>query len=94
MKYLLLVFLVTLGTTLAMKPHLNVYGQPLKTCSLDPLTGYFRSGKCTTGETDYGTHIVCAQVTNEFLEYSKSKGNDLISPAPMYNFPGLKEGDH
>lgn len=71
----------------------NVYGDPLMTCCMDPVTGFYRNGKCMTGQEDYGTHIVCAMLTDEFLEYSKSKGNDLITSKPEFNFPGLKAGD-
>jgi uncharacterized protein (DUF2237 family) len=72
---------------------LNVFGQPLENCSCDPMTGYFRDGFCNTISVDSGTHVVCAIVTNEFLEYSLKKGNDLITPKPNWDFPGLKAGD-
>lgn len=75
------------------KNLLNVYGEKLQACCLDPMTGYYRNGICQTDASDLGTHIVCARVTDEFLEYSKKKGNDLITPNPAYNFPGLKHGD-
>ncbi len=71
----------------------NVLGGELQVCSLEPMTGFYRDGCCQTGANDYGVHVVCAQVTEEFLAFSKSRGNDLITPAPMYNFPGLKAGD-
>tara|TARA_Y100001970_G_C13942094_1_gene703697 strand:- start:42 stop:422 length:381 start_codon:yes stop_codon:yes gene_type:complete len=71
----------------------NVLGEQLESCSIEPLTGWFRDGCCNTNEEDYGVHTVCAKVTKEFLEWSKSKGNDLITPNPNLNFPGLKEGD-
>lgn len=71
----------------------NVLGTELKTCCTSPLTGYYRDGKCNTGAGDYGAHVVCAKMTAEFLEYTKSQGNDLSTPAPIYNFPGLKPGD-
>jgi uncharacterized protein (DUF2237 family) len=71
----------------------NVFGTELITCSTQPLTGYYRNGCCETGEEDLGTHTVCAQVTEDFLTYSKSRGNDLSTPIPAYNFPGLKPGD-
>lgn len=71
----------------------NVLGDPLQICCTNPMTGFFRDGNCETGPQDIGTHIVCAQVTEEFLQYSKSRGNDLISPIPAYQFPGLKPGD-
>lgn len=71
----------------------NVFGEPLMPCSLDPLTGFLRNGCCETGLQDLGTHTVCAVVTAEFLEFSKSRGNDLMTPRPEYLFPGLKPGD-
>jgi uncharacterized protein (DUF2237 family) len=71
----------------------NVLGTQLKSCCLDPVTGFYRSGTCDTGIEDKGMHIVCARVTQEFLEFALSRGNDLISPVPEYNFPGLQEGD-
>jgi uncharacterized protein (DUF2237 family) len=71
----------------------NVFGEPLIPCSLNPMTGFFRNGCCDTGPEDQGTHTVCAVVTLEFLEFSKSRGNDLISPRPEFLFPGLKPGD-
>lgn len=71
----------------------NVLGEDLAVCSTDPMTGYFREGKCETGPSDFGTHTVCAKVTREFLEYTRQKGNDLVTPRPEYNFPGLKPGD-
>jgi uncharacterized protein (DUF2237 family) len=72
---------------------LNVFGKPLENCSCNPLTGYFRDGFCNTISADFGTHVVCAIVTAEFLEYSLKKGNDLITPNPNSDFPGLKPGD-
>jgi uncharacterized protein (DUF2237 family) len=71
----------------------NVLGGELQPCSVDPLTGFFRDGACNTGPQDRGSHTVCARVTQEFLEYLRSQGNDLITPAPQYNFPGLQDGD-
>lgn len=71
----------------------NVFGEPLVPCSFNPRTGFFRTGCCETGPQDLGTHTVCAVVTSEFLEFSKSRGNDLITPRPEYDFPGLKPGD-
>ena len=71
----------------------NVLGMPLETCSLEPRTGWFRDGCCETGPDDRGRHIVCAVVTEEFLTFSKAQGNDLSTPRPEYNFPGLKPGD-
>lgn len=72
---------------------LNVLGTPLQSCSTDPVTGYFRDGCCETGPSDRGRHIVCAVVTDEFLNYSKAQGNDLSTPRPEFRFPGLKAGD-
>lgn len=72
---------------------LNVLGGTLIPCSFNPLTGFFRDGCCETRIQDKGRHIVCAQMTNEFLKFSRSKGNDLITPRPEFQFEGLKEGD-
>ena len=72
---------------------LNVLGSPLQTCSLDPVTGWFRDGCCETQASDQGRHLVCAIMTEAFLVFSKSRGNDLSTPRPEYNFPGLKSGD-
>ena len=72
---------------------LNVYGKPLQICGNEPITGAFRDGCCNTGPGDIGTHIVCAIVSDEFLEFSKSRGNDLTRDYPEYNFKGLKDGD-
>ena len=76
------------------KKQKNVLGENLEECSKDPLTGWFRDGCCNTNEQDHGTHTVCARVTTKFLEWSKSAGNDLITPHPEFDFPGLKEGDN
>ena len=72
---------------------LNVLGSPLQTCSLDPVTGWFLDGCCETQAADQGRHLVCAIMTEAFLAFSKSRGNDLSTPRPEYNFPGLKPGD-
>ena len=72
---------------------LNVLGKPLTACSFDPLTGYFRDGCCNTREDDTGSHVICARMTAEFLQFSLSRGNDLISARPEYRFQGLKAGD-
>ena len=72
----------------------NVLGTELKPCSMEPLTGYFRDGSCNTDEGDFGSHTVCAVMTEEFLRYSFDMGNDLITPRPEYNFPGLGPGDN
>ena len=71
----------------------NVLGAPLVPCSYDPLTGFFRDGCCNTDEQAHGTHVVCARVTQAFLDFSLQRGNDLITPRPGYRFPGLKPGD-
>ena len=71
----------------------NVFGEPLESCSQDPLTGFFRDGCCNTSGGDRGAHVVCARITDEFLAFTKSRGNDLSTPAPAAGFPGLKAGD-
>jgi len=71
----------------------NVLGTELQPCSMDPLTGFFRDGACNTCQDDYGSHTVCAQMTDAFLEFSVARGNDLSTPNPQYRFPGLKAGD-
>lgn len=76
-----------------MTEALNVLGQALKDCSFDPLTGYFRDGCCKTSSVDTGSHVICARVTQEFLTFSLAQGNDLITPRPAYQFPGLQPGD-
>lgn len=72
---------------------LNVLGQALVACSYDPLTGYFRDGCCNTREDDTGSHVICARMTSEFLQFSLSRGNDLVTPRPEYRFHGLQAGD-
>lgn len=71
----------------------NVFGEPLVPCSFDPLTGFMRDGCCRSEDTDMGAHWVCAVMTEEFLMFSKSRGNDLSTPRPEWQFPGLSEGD-
>jgi uncharacterized protein (DUF2237 family) len=71
----------------------NVLGGELQPCSTDPMTGFYRDGCCRTGPDDVGLHLVCTEVTDEFLAFSKARGNDLSTPNPMYRFPGLKSGD-
>ena len=71
----------------------NVLGEDLEECSKDPMTGWFRDGCCNTDENDHGLHTVCVKVNNEFLEWCKEAGNDLITPHPEFGFPGLKNGD-
>ena len=72
---------------------INVLGTALVPCSYDPLTGYFRDGCCKTDETDTGSHLICARVTDEFLAFSMLRGNDLSTPRPEYRFKGLQAGD-
>ncbi|MEL6673285.1 MAG: DUF2237 domain-containing protein [Bacteroidota bacterium] len=74
-------------------PSINVLGEPLAPCSFATLTGFYRNGCCDTGEEDMGQHTVCVIVDEEFLEFSKSRGNDLITPQQQYRFPGLRPGD-
>jgi uncharacterized protein (DUF2237 family) len=71
----------------------NILGGPLEACGLDPVTGFWRDGNCRTGGQDLGVHAVCAVMTEEFLEYSRSVGNDLSTPRPEHGFAGLREGD-
>ena len=74
-------------------PSINVLGGPLRPCSIDPITGFYRDGCCNTGTEDLGLHTVCCVMTAEFLAFSKSVGNDLSTPMPQYGFAGLKAGD-
>lgn len=71
----------------------NVLGGDLETCGTDPQTGFYRSGCCDTGAEDHGVHVVCAVMTEEFLDFTRSQGNDLSTPAPQHGFPGLVAGD-
>ncbi len=73
---------------------LNVLGTDLDDCCTAPMTGFFRDGFCHTGPDDIGVHTVCVEMTEEFLQFSKSSGNDLSTPMPQYGFPGLQPGDH
>jgi len=88
---LALLALSTLFSVLWCSVPTNVLGGELRCCCRDPLTGFYRDGYCRTGPGDFGLHTVCAQMTNEFLEFSYARGNDLVTPQP--GFPGLKEGD-
>ena len=72
---------------------LNVLGERLKPCAFDPMTGFFRDGCCNTGPEDRGRHTVCVRMTQEFLDFSRARGNDLSSPRPEFGFPGLRPGD-
>jgi uncharacterized protein (DUF2237 family) len=71
----------------------NVLGEPLEICSMKPMTGFYRDGCCDTGQEDVGSHTVCVVMTAAFLDFSKSRGNDLSTPVPELGFPGLKSGD-
>ena len=71
----------------------NVFGDPIQVCSIKPRTGFFRTGCCETGPDDLGVHTVCVEVTTEFLAFSKVRGNDLSTPRPEFDFPGLNPGD-
>ncbi len=78
---------------MAMYESLNVYGEALESCSVDPVTGFFRDGCCNSGDDDIGSHTVCVELTREFLEFSTSNGNDLSTPRPELAFTGLQPGD-
>lgn len=81
-------------TTVGSKPSAsNVLGTPLEPCSTNPMTGFYRDGCCNTGAGDMGAHVVCAEMTAEFLAFTKAQGNDLSTPVPAFQFPGLKPGD-
>jgi uncharacterized protein (DUF2237 family) len=71
----------------------NVLGTRLETCCRSPMTGFYRNGRCDTGPEDAGLHLVCVRATDEFLEFSAERGNDLSTPVPEYDFPGLRPGD-
>jgi uncharacterized protein len=71
----------------------NVLGGPLEPCGIDPVTGFFRDGCCSTGPEDVGSHTVCAVMTREFLDHQRAVGNDLVTPRPEWSFPGLQPGD-
>jgi uncharacterized protein (DUF2237 family) len=75
------------------KRQRNVLGEPLEPCSMAPLTGFYRTGCCETGRDDAGLHAVCAEMTADFLSFSRGRGNDLTTPRPEYGFPGLTPGD-
>ena len=72
---------------------LNVYGEPMETCGEEPMTGFFRDGYCNTCAEDKGSHTVCVKVSDEFLDFSRQRGNDLSTPIPEFGFSGLKAGD-
>jgi uncharacterized protein (DUF2237 family) len=77
-----------------MDTPLNVLGTPITSCSAEPITGWYRDGCCNTDDTDVGSHTICCQLTEEFLVFLAEHGNDLITPAPQFGFPGLTAGDH
>lgn len=74
-------------------PLTNVLGEALEPCGKDPVTGFYRDGRCSTGYDDQGMHTVCAELTREFLDFSLARGNDLITPVSAFGFPGLEPGD-
>ena len=76
-----------------MDEPINVFGEKLEICGIDPITGFYRDGACNTCKDDFGSHTVCIETSQEFLEYSKSKGNDLSTPVPAFKFKGLGPGD-
>ena len=76
-----------------MDKSVNVLGEELEVCGEDPVTGFFRDGKCNTCDSDAGSHTVCIQASQKFLEYSRFRGNDLSTPVPEYDFPGVRPGD-
>ena len=76
-----------------MTEALNVLGEKLEICCTSPMTGFYRDGYCQTGVSDVGSHLICAELTEDFLEFTKRRGNDLSTPRPEYLFPGLKSGD-
>jgi uncharacterized protein (DUF2237 family) len=81
------------GRDMGRVPSRNVFGGPLESCSTKPMTGFFRNGCCDTGPEDMGSHTVCVVMTEAFLKFSKSAGNDLSTPMPDFGFPGLQPGD-
>ncbi len=78
---------------IAIDKSVNVFGEALETCSDKPLTGFFRDGCCNTSDADRGSHTVCIEATQEFLEYSRFRGNDISTPVPEFDFPGVQPGD-
>lgn len=85
--------LLTMDEPLTMDDALNVFGEALTPCGIDPITGFYRDGCCNTSDADVGSHTVCIQVSVDFLQYSRFRGNDLSTPMPDFGFPGLKAGD-
>lgn len=89
----MILLLITMMTTMQNNKPLNVLGTELQSCCMGPMTGWYRDGYCKTDARDRGVHVVCAVMTEDFLTYTSSCGNDLSSPAPQYGFHGLKAGD-
>ena len=81
------------GCGVKMDESINVFGEVLESCSEDPVTGFFRDGCCNTSDDDHGSHTVCIEVSENFLQFSRFRGNDLSTPMPEFGFPGLKPGD-
>ena len=77
-----------------MDESFNVFGEKLEVCGVDPVTGFYRDGVCNTCKDDFGSHTVCIETSQEFLDYTKSQGNDLSTPMPAYGFEGLEPGDN
>ena len=77
-----------------MEKQFNIFEEEIEECCSNPITGFFRNGFCHTDSLDRGLHVVCAYITEDFLAFSKSRGNDLSTPRKEFNFPGLREGDH
>lgn len=93
LSFCIFIYFTAMSQTTQKPKALNVLGTTLESCCNDPMTGYWRDGFCRTASEDQGTHVVCAVMTQEFLDFTKSKGNDLTRPIPAYQFPGLKAGD-
>jgi uncharacterized protein (DUF2237 family) len=92
---IVIISLCFLSTTAYGRDHeVNVFAKPLKRCCTKPMSGAYRDGYCSTGDDDKGTHVIAATVTQEFLVFTKSRGNDLVTASPEDDFPGLKPGDH
>ena len=83
-----------MASSTAPSAPLNVLGKPLQVCGCSPITGWYRNGTCQTDPSDLGQHSICCVMTEAFLRYSKAQGNDLSTPVPAFQFPGLKPGDH
>jgi uncharacterized protein len=92
-KLISLILITIFLSAMSKKEAKNILGAKLEACCYAPMTGFFRDGFCHTNQLDHGTHVVCAVVTDEFLEFSRAKGNDLVTPRLEYQFPGLKAGD-